>query len=56
MAVRSNWYLAITWRTSSVSGNDESCVQVACYERSALRDTPGKDSDSSPGPDRCPAP
>jgi hypothetical protein len=34
MAVRENWYLTITWRKSSFSGNDADCVQVARYESS----------------------
>lgn len=32
MAVRESWCLALTWRTSSVSTNDETCVQVALCE------------------------
>lgn len=34
MAVRESWYLAITWRKSSFTGNDSDCVEVACYEAS----------------------
>jgi hypothetical protein len=44
MAARANWYLAITWRKSSLSGQDESCVQVACYERSKPDEVLGEDA------------
>lgn len=37
MAVRESWYLAITWRKSSFSGNDADCVQVADCESPSAR-------------------
>lgn len=43
MAVQSNWYLAITWRKSTFSGESADCVQVARYERPAPAGSPRED-------------